>query len=197
EPAPARCPVHERLLHCVLRPFSAAGPKRGYAHTDRVLAAATGVVGHTGDLDRAPLIAPVPQVMMEAGAEAAVGILGALAARERDGQGQRIDVSARIAAMMSAMSLPYVATANDAAPRRGKGRASVPGIDLPTVFACADGFVMLTISFSALGGMTERLAHWLVGLGSLAPADAATDWVRYPALVSEGRATLAPLRALD
>ncbi|GAA5232504.1 hypothetical protein FOZ76_00475 [Verticiella sediminum] len=196
EPAPARCTAHDRLLHCVLRGFSAAGPKRGYACTDPVLWAATGVPAHTGDGDRPPLLAPVPQPMMEAGADAAVGILGALAARERDGAGQRVEVSTRAAAMMSALGLPYFATANDSPPRRGQGRQAVPGIQVPSVYACKDGFVMLTIAFAAFAGMTERMAAWLIRRGDMPHAHAQVDWANYPADVRVGRQTLAPLRGL-
>ena len=104
EAAPARfAALADRgLVHCAVRPFSSAGPKSGYAFTDRPVIAAAGLPAYTGDGDRAPLFAPVPQAMMEAGCEAAIGVLAALAARERDGEGQRVDVSMRVAAMMSA-----------------------------------------------------------------------------------------------
>jgi crotonobetainyl-CoA:carnitine CoA-transferase CaiB-like acyl-CoA transferase len=46
--------------------------------------AASGAPVMTGDLDRPPLYFPVPQAMMEAGADAAIATLTALAARDRD-----------------------------------------------------------------------------------------------------------------
>src|SRR5690606_36543169 len=115
--------------------------------TDQILVASTGVPTYTGNTDRRPLLIPVPQAMMETGAEAAVGILGALAARDAGHGGQRIDVSARVAAMMSAFSMPYVTTANDKPPTRGAGRTPIKGVDIPPVFACRDGFVLLSIYF--------------------------------------------------
>ena len=198
EPAPARFAgrLATNVLHCVLRPFSRHGPKSHYAFTDQILVASTGAPTYTGDADRSPVLIPVPQAMMETGAEAAVGILGALAARDQGHGGQRIDVSARVAAMMSAFALPYVATANDKPPMRGVGRAPVPGVDIPNVYECRDGFVLLSITFGAFAGMTQRLVQWLVSCGKVSEDLVGVDWVNYPNNVQEGTVSTAPLLSI-
>ena len=89
-----------RVIRCTIAPFARTGPKSEYASTDFTVMAASGAPAMTGDLDRAPLFFPVPQAMVEAGADAAIATLAGLIARDRDGLGQRTDVSARIAAMM-------------------------------------------------------------------------------------------------
>ncbi len=198
EPAPARyAQLRESgVLHCVIRPFSANGPKSRYAFTDQVLVASTAAPTYTGDADRRPLLIPVPQAMMEAGAEAAIGILGALAARDRGQGGQGIDVSARIAAMMSAFALPYMSTANDTPPVRGVGRRPIAGIDIPSVYECRDGYVLLSITFGAFAGMTQRLAEWVVSCGELDAGALDTNWASYPEDVQKGGVTTEPLLAL-
>lgn len=195
EPAPARFSgrLPPSVLYCVLRPFSKWGPKSNYAFTDQILVASTGAPTYTGDADRRPVLIPVPQAMMETGAEAALAILGALAARDRGQGGQRIDVSARVAAMMSAFALPYFATANDKAPVRGVGRAPVPGVDIPNVYECRDGFVLLSITFGAFAGMTQRLVQWLVACERVPKELLEVDWVNYPIDVQEGRASTSAL----
>lgn len=195
EAAPARFAgrLAADVLHCVLRPFSRQGPKSNYAFTDQILVASTGAPSYTGDADRRPVLIPVPQAMMETGAEAAVGILGALAARDQGHGGQRIDVSARVAAMMSAFALPYVATANDKPPVRGVGRAPVPGVEIPNVYACLDGFVLLSITFGAFAGMTQRLVQWLVSCGKVSGELVKVDWVNYPGDVQQGKVPAEPL----
>src|ERR1700691_6499291 len=61
-----------RVIRCTIAPFSRTGPKSGYAATDFTVMAASGAPAMTGDLDRPPLFFPVPQAMMEAGADAAI-----------------------------------------------------------------------------------------------------------------------------
>lgn len=170
----------EGLVHCVVRPFSARGPKSGHAQTDRTISAASGVPAYTGDGDRPPLFFPVPQAMMEAGAEAAVAALAGLAARTRDAQGQQVDVSMRTAAMMSALSLPYFHQAGDTHPLRGARIRPVLGVTPPQFLRCADGFVQVSIAFGGFGAVTGRLAKWLVEGGHAPQAVAETDWSAFP-----------------
>ena len=92
------------VIHCVATPFSGSGPKASYLAEDLILMAASGAPALAGDPDRPPLFFPVPQAMVEAGAETAVAALAGLAARDRDGLGQDVGLSIRTAAMMSALS---------------------------------------------------------------------------------------------
>jgi crotonobetainyl-CoA:carnitine CoA-transferase CaiB-like acyl-CoA transferase len=182
ECAPTRCAAlrDAGLVHCIVRPFSASGPKSHYAYTDRTLVAAAGVPAATGNADRAPLFLPVPQAMMEAGGEAAIGVLAALSARARDRSGQRVEISMRAAAMMSAFSLPYYNDTPEQPPLRGQGRRAVAGVELPSFLPCLDGFVQTSIAFGGFGGITTRMAQWLVRCGALDAPIAEVDWSHFP-----------------
>ncbi len=137
------------------------GPKSEYAATDFTLMAASGAPAMTGDLDRPPLFFPVPQAMMEAGADAAIATLAGLIARDRDGLGQRAGVSARTAAMMSAFGQALVPGSGNADAKRTQGAMVVAGVQVPSVYECADGFALITIGFGPVfGQMTQRLAKW-------------------------------------
>ncbi len=183
ETAPARFGhLSDRgLVHCTVRPFSADGPKSRHAFTDRTIVASTGAPSCTGDGDRAPLFIPVPQAMMEAGAEAAIGALAALVARDRDRMGQRVDVSMRVAAMMSAFSLPYFSATPEPRPARPAGRRTVLGVEIPAFHRCRDGFVQVSIAFGGFGGITRRMVDWLVGRKIVDAGLAEVDWSRFPA----------------
>lgn len=168
------------IVHCAVRAFSAAGPKRDYAFTDRTVVAAAGVPYYTGDGDRGPLFLPVPQAMMEAGAEAAVAVLSALQARDRDRAGQQVGVSMRIAAMMSAFALPYYPGTAEPKPRRSAMRKPVAGLRPPAFYACSDGFVQVSIAFGGFGLLTRRMTEWVATRVPLDPDVVTTDWSRFP-----------------
>lgn len=168
------------VVHCAVRAFSANGPKRDIAYTDRTVVAAAGPPYYTGDGDRGPLHLPVPQAMMEAGAEAAVAVLAGLAARERDGAGQRAGVSMRVAAMMSAFSAPYYRGTKEAKPQRTSARRPVVGIRAPQFYACRDGFVQVNISTGGFGALTRRMTEWVATRVPLAADVVDTDWTRFP-----------------
>ena len=186
-----------RLIHCVIWPFAETGPKSRYAVSDLVLMAAGGGLGNTGDRDRPPFPFPVPQSIMEASGEAISAVLAALLSRDRDGSGQRVEVSTRIAAGMSAFGQPLVIpSGNPGGPRIGGAQPAL-GVPVPSIYACADGFVVLTVAFgSAFGPMTARLVTWLVDEGVLPPSYAAVDWPALPVRIAEGTEQPATIAAL-
>jgi crotonobetainyl-CoA:carnitine CoA-transferase CaiB-like acyl-CoA transferase len=93
--------INPALIMISITPFGQHGLKANWAATDLTVTAASGVLFMTGDEDRPPVHVSIPQAYLNAGAEAAVGALIALRARERDGLGQHIDVSAQTAMMMT------------------------------------------------------------------------------------------------
>jgi crotonobetainyl-CoA:carnitine CoA-transferase CaiB-like acyl-CoA transferase len=186
-----------RLIRCAISPFTRGGPKAAYAATDFTVIAASGAPALTGASDRPPLYFPVPQAMMEAGADAAIATLVALAARDRDGLGQRAEVSARIAAMMAAFSQPLAPGSGNPAPARSKGAPAIAGVRIPSVFECADGFALVTVAFGPVfGQMTHRLAKWAADQGHLDQRVAAISWPSFIADLSARKASPADLRAL-
>lgn len=185
----------DTTIHCKISAFSRDGVKRAYHTTDLIVAAASGVPGTTGVPDRPPLFLPVPQAMMEAGAEAAIGALGALLARDRDRLGQTVDVSARIAAMMSALSVPIAVPAGNPNSVRATSRTQLGGVDLPGTYVCKDGFVLISLALGpAFGPMTKRLMQWTAEQGCVSRRIADLDWPAMADLVQRGEVTAADIR---
>ena len=187
----------EKMIRCSVSAFARTGPKSAYAATDLVTMASCGAPGMTGESDRAPIFFPVPQAMIEAGAEAAIAALAGLSARDRDGLGQRAEVSARIAAMMSAMSTPIVIASGNAEMKRSAGIISIAGVGIPTIYECKDGYALVTIAFgAAFGPMTQRLVKWAADEGRVEPRIAEIDWSSAPYDLASAKVTPADLQAM-
>ena len=183
-------------VRCRITPFLSTGAKRDYQASDLIVTAATGVPGITGHPDRPPLFYPVPQSIMEAGAEAAIASLAALAARDADGRGQDIEVPARLAGMMSALSVPIVVPAGNPGLQRTPARQQLAGISLPGIYACQDGYVLISLAFGqAFGPMTQRLMRWAVEQGCLEARLGALDWPTVPQQVEKGSLGAADIQA--
>lgn len=171
--------VPANLIVCRVAPFSRTGPKARYRASDPVLMAAGGAPAMTGPPDRPPLFFPVPQAMFEAGAEAAVAALSALAARDRPGEGQIVDVQARIATMPG--SLARLVSGQPGERGHGREDAPPPGAMplVPWIYACSDGYAIVNVSFTpAFAAMTNRIAAWLVQEGALDAEVAELDFVQ-------------------
>jgi crotonobetainyl-CoA:carnitine CoA-transferase CaiB-like acyl-CoA transferase len=186
-----------RTIRCTVAPFVLTGPKSEYAATDFTVMAASGAPAMSGDLDRPPLFFPVPQAMMEAGADAAIATLAALIARDRDGAGQRADVSARIAAMMSAFGQALVPGSGNPEARRTQGAMVIAGVQVPSVYECADGFALITIGFGPVfGQMTDRLAKWAADEERVDRRIAEISWSSFVGDLMAGKASPQDLQAL-
>ena len=186
-----------RMIRCTVAPFAGTGQKREYAATDFTVMAASGAPAMTGDLDRPPLFFPVPQAMMEAGADAAIATLAALIARDRDGVGQRAAVSARIAAMMSAFGQALVPGSGNPDPTRTQGTMAIAGVQVPSVYECADGYALITIGFGPVfGQMTQRLAKWAADEGRMDRRVAELSWSSFLGDLMAGKASPQDLNAL-
>jgi len=85
--------LNQRLIVTSITPFGLTGPYRDYKACELNCSAAGGVSVASGDPDREPLVLPLFQTYYQAGAAAAGATMSALLAREKTGQGQRIDIS--------------------------------------------------------------------------------------------------------
>ncbi|WP_337188144.1 CoA transferase [Phenylobacterium sp.] len=197
EPSPLEeISLRPELIRVQVRPFSPHGPKAAYRTTDLILMAAGGAPALAGESDRPPLFFPIPQAMMEAGAEAAVATLSALIARERDGEGQIVDTPARIAAMAGAMGRIVSGFSGDTMSRRMPPASENTSPLATSNIPCADGYVVLSLAFAgAFAAMSANLIGWVRDEGELTPDIAATDWSRY-ARGAEGSPPPEPLQEL-
>ncbi len=85
--------IHPRLVYCSISGFGQTGPYRDRGGFDLIAQGMSGLMSITGEEDSPPLRVPVPISDLGAGMFAAIGILSALAARERTGRGQWVDTS--------------------------------------------------------------------------------------------------------
>jgi len=84
---------HPRLIYCAVSGFGADGPLGGLPGYDAVLQAMAGVMSVNGTPDSGALRVGVPVVDIMTGYNALVGVLLALAARQRSGRGQRVEAT--------------------------------------------------------------------------------------------------------
>jgi formyl-CoA transferase/CoA:oxalate CoA-transferase len=88
--------IHQRnprLIYCAISGYGQSGPDRERPGYDLIAQGEGGVMSVTGEPDGPPLKAGVSQADIVAGLWATIGILSALAARERSGRGQMVDCS--------------------------------------------------------------------------------------------------------
>jgi crotonobetainyl-CoA:carnitine CoA-transferase CaiB-like acyl-CoA transferase len=86
-------PRFPRLIHARVSGFGADGPLGGYPGYDAIIQAMAGLMSINGEPQAAPLRIGVPVVDLGTGLYAAVGILMALAERQRSGRGQFVETS--------------------------------------------------------------------------------------------------------
>ncbi len=84
---------HPRLIYCSISGFGQTGPYRERGGFDLIAQGMSGLMSITGEEDGPPLRVPLPISDLSGGMFAVIGILAALAARERTGRGQLVDTS--------------------------------------------------------------------------------------------------------
>ena len=84
---------YPRLIHCSVTGYGFSGPKAGRPGYDILAQAESGLMSFTGEPDGGPMRYPIAIADMTCGMYAAMGILGALFAREKTGKGQFLDMA--------------------------------------------------------------------------------------------------------
>src|SRR5437773_7218245 len=82
-----------RLVYAAVTGWGLDGPYADRPALDIIVQAMSGLMSITGEPGRAPVRVGVSISDLTAGLYATIGIMGALAVRERDGRGQMVDVS--------------------------------------------------------------------------------------------------------
>ena len=127
--------LHPQLIYCTVKGFGASGP---WAHTksfDMVAQATGGAMALTGTEETIPL-KPGPTIGdTGTGVQAAIGMLAALWQRQRDGVGQKVELSMQ-EAMTNYTRVPMTRryAAGDPAPPYGDGQTAPTGL-----FPCKPG----------------------------------------------------------
>src|SRR3984893_16187468 len=134
---------HRTLVYCSISGFGQTGPRRQEAGYDAVIQAEGGLMSITGAADGPPYRLGVAIGDIVTGAFAAQGVLLALSARERTGQGQLVDIAMldSVAALLTYQAGTYFATGS--APGRIGNRH--PTIVPYETFAASDGEFVIAV----------------------------------------------------
>ena len=135
------------LIYCSVTGFGQSGPRREQAAYDFLIQAMGGLMSITGERDDKPGGGPqkvgIPIVDIMTGMYAAVGMLAALARREKTGRGEYIDIA------MLDVQVGFLANqamnhlVSGKTPKRS-GNAH-PNIQPQDVFPCRDGSVVIVV----------------------------------------------------
>jgi len=85
--------INPRIVYCSITAFGERGPMAQNPGMDLILQATGGIMGHTGEEGGPPIKSAPPVADLNTGVYAAYAVLGALFARERSGEGQRVHVA--------------------------------------------------------------------------------------------------------
>jgi len=152
--------VHPHLVHVAIADCGRSGPRAGWRLEALPALAASGALYASGFPDRAPCWLPGHLAHDCAAIVALAGALAALAARERDGRGQTVEVSVEEAALSAldpwAMPLADYARRYPVLPTALPRDADGPALVVPT----ADGFVrFLAVTPRQWGALVSLLTN--------------------------------------
>ncbi|MCP4961403.1 MAG: CoA transferase [Actinomycetia bacterium] len=133
--------VNNSLVYAAISAFGQSGPWRDLPGVDGVAQAMGGIMSVTGTPTGPPVKVGLPAADMAAGVYASQTILAALFARERNGKGQRVDVSL-LDSLLAYQVIPLSMYLASGQPPRRMGSAA-PYAAPNEIFATSDGHVMV------------------------------------------------------
>ena len=133
--------INSRLIYCSISGFGQTGPYSPRGGFDLIACGMSGLMSVNGPPEGPPFRIPIPVTDIAAGMNGAIGILTALAAREKTGLGQHVDTSLFDTGLALGVYEAAGVFANGEVPQRlGQGhRGSAPY----QVFPTADGYVTI------------------------------------------------------
>jgi crotonobetainyl-CoA:carnitine CoA-transferase CaiB-like acyl-CoA transferase len=143
-----------RLIYCAISGFGADGPFGGLPGYDAVLQAMCGLMSINGTPESGATRIGIPIVDYVTGYNALSGILLALAARERNGTGQRVEVTLFDTAL--SLLVPHAANWLCSGGVPGRLGSAHPNIAPYDKFAASDGEIFLGILND---GQFRRFCH--------------------------------------
>jgi crotonobetainyl-CoA:carnitine CoA-transferase CaiB-like acyl-CoA transferase len=190
--------LNPMLLYLSVTPFGQTGPYSRHPATDLTLSAAGGFVNMTGDGDHPPIPIGFPETCHLGATQGAADVILALYARSRAGEGQHLDSSIQAAVLWSLMNITDFAATGQDMPGFGDDRTGrqatmpiLPGLTLPVMEPCKDGFVVMTLVLGAQGMFGFNAAmNWIGEQGSLDPDLMEVDWTTWIQQIQEGTLSL-------
>lgn len=135
--------VNPRLIYCSVSGYGRTGARADEAGYDFAIQAESGLMSITGEVDGEPMKLGVAICDIVSGMNAVQGVLAALIAREKTGEGQHIDIALLDSAinLLGNVASGHLATGNN--PKRyGNAHASVAPYQ---VFPSSDGNFVLAV----------------------------------------------------
>ncbi len=147
---PAVRAFNPRLVYCSISGFGESGPEAGRPGYDLIIQGESGIMDITGFPDGPPVKVGNSIADLAAGTMAAHGIVLALFARERTGEGQKVEIAMLevMAALLTYHGQAYFATGTSPR-RRGNQHPSIAPYE---VFEAADGYLTVGVANNSLWG---------------------------------------------
>ncbi len=136
-------PMNPRLIYCSVSAFGPEGPWRSKPGLDALAQAVGGLMAITGETDGAPALVGAPVVDTIGGLLASQGILTALIARGRTGEGQRVDVSLLDGVLLS--HLARLSVFHETGVPIGRYGSGHPNLVPYQAFRARDGWIFVAV----------------------------------------------------
>lgn len=194
------------LIHVSITPFGLTGPKRDWADSEITLWAAGGPLLLTRTIDGSPVRISVPQAYLHGAAAAAGAALVALAARNRNGVGQHVDLAVADCIPQCTMSAVVASSVGhpNYVPRPVRVPAASGPLDLSgsgsltrrSKWQVADGMAEMHLAMGpAAGPSTNTLFAWMRSEGAGSGRFADWDWTTLHVQKAAGTVTDADIEA--
>jgi crotonobetainyl-CoA:carnitine CoA-transferase CaiB-like acyl-CoA transferase len=133
--------INPRIISCSITPFGSSGAMAGLPGFDPILQARSGLMRAQGGEGQEPVYYQIAVCDFVAALLAALGVIGALNARQTTGRGQLVETSLASAAM-AAQAAEF--TRYEGRPLYPQGAPNLIGVSaLRRAYQCADGWVFL------------------------------------------------------
>ena len=150
--------LNPRLVYCAISGFGESGPEASRPGYDLIVQGESGVMDLTGFPDGPPVKVGNSIADLASGTMASHGIALALLARERTGQGQKVEIAMLevMAALLTYQGQGYLAT-GVSPKRRGNQHPSIVPYE---VFQAADGYLTVGVANNSLWArFCQALGH--------------------------------------
>lgn len=135
--------ANERLVYCSLTGYGSTGPYRGRAGHDLNYIGLAGLLDLTGAAGGPPAIPGAPVADITGALWAAIGILGALVAREQTGRGRRVEASL-LGGSLACLPLAVTRVLANQPVARGAGELTGGHVSYNVYQAAGGGYVSLS-----------------------------------------------------
>ncbi len=158
----ALCQLNPRIIMISITPFGQTGPYKDFKGPEIVLWAMSGMMYLTGEPGQSPVQISVPHLYYHAGAQAAAAGLIALHWREKTGQGQFIDISARDSILWSTLHTQQFWNMNKVNLVREGAWRKFGYTHVQMIYPCQDGYVVFRLFGGAAFAVGQRaLVEWM------------------------------------